>query len=73
MTAASWCIVMTFPTHVKNIFFPPPPFWFSYMALVYIFNPFSPWRLSDIRMETNGEKQQTFCLLIYFLLYKMCV
>jgi hypothetical protein len=35
------------------------------MTLVYIFTPFLPWRLSDIRMETNGEKQQHFYLLFF--------
>jgi hypothetical protein len=64
MTTASWCIVMTFPTHIKKHFLF-PPFRFSYMTLVYIFTPFLPWRLSDIRMETNGEKQQHFYLLFF--------
>jgi hypothetical protein len=57
---------------LKNIFFFPPfdsPIW----KLVYIFTPFLPWRLSDIRMETNEEKQQTFLFIIFLLLYKMCV
>jgi hypothetical protein len=54
MTAASWCIVMTFPTHVKNIFFPPPPFdspiWLSCIFLTPFHlgvSPTSGWKRTE--------------------------
>jgi hypothetical protein len=67
MTAASWCIVMTFPTHIKKHFLF-PPFWFSYMETRVYFYPL--FTLASLRHPDGNERREATAFL--FIIFCCC-